>query len=101
MEPLLFSLHVTGILYYIYMGMLAVFCTNAINIYAGVNGLEVGQSVVIAVSVLIFNIVEMSGLAWKSHVLSMYFVMPFLSVSIPLLKYNWYVIILKLLSSIT
>ena len=31
-----------GILYYIYMGMLAVFCTNSINIYAGVNGLEVG-----------------------------------------------------------
>ncbi|KNC74115.1 hypothetical protein SARC_13327, partial [Sphaeroforma arctica JP610] len=33
-----------GFLYYVYMGMLAVFCTNAINIYAGVNGLEAGQS---------------------------------------------------------
>ncbi|KAG7203798.1 hypothetical protein KM043_013815 [Ampulex compressa] len=32
------------IFYYIYMGMLAVFCTNAINILAGINGLEVGQS---------------------------------------------------------
>ena len=31
-----------GILYYIYMGMLAVFCTNSINIYAGINGIEVG-----------------------------------------------------------
>lgn len=40
------------------MGMLAVFCTNAINILAGVNGLEVGQSVIIAASVLIFNIIE-------------------------------------------
>lgn len=29
-------------LYYIYMGMLAIFCTNSINIYAGLNGLEVG-----------------------------------------------------------
>ncbi len=28
-----------GILYYVYMGMLAVFCTNAINIYAGINGI--------------------------------------------------------------
>lgn len=31
-----------GILYRLYMGMLAVFCTNSINIYAGLNGLEVG-----------------------------------------------------------
>jgi UDP-N-acetylglucosamine--dolichyl-phosphate N-acetylglucosaminephosphotransferase len=31
-----------GALYYLYMGMLAVFCTNSINIYAGINGLEVG-----------------------------------------------------------
>jgi len=29
------------------MGMLAIFCTNAINILAGINGLEVGQSVII------------------------------------------------------
>uniref|UniRef100_K1PAL5 UDP-N-acetylglucosamine--dolichyl-phosphate N-acetylglucosaminephosphotransferase n=1 Tax=Magallana gigas TaxID=29159 RepID=K1PAL5_MAGGI len=37
-----------GILYYVYMGMLAVFCTNAINILSGVNGLETGQSLIIA-----------------------------------------------------
>lgn len=74
------------------MGMLAVFCTNAINIYAGINGLEVGQSVVIASSILIFNIIEIFGSAWKSHILSMYFIMPFLAVSLPLLKYNWLVI---------
>jgi UDP-N-acetylglucosamine--dolichyl-phosphate N-acetylglucosaminephosphotransferase len=30
------------------MGLLAVFCTNSINIHAGMNGLEVGQTVVIA-----------------------------------------------------
>ena len=36
-----------GLLYYVYMGMLAIFCTNAINILAGINGLEVGQSVII------------------------------------------------------
>ena len=36
-----------GILYYVYMGMLAIFCTNAINILAGINGLEVGQSIII------------------------------------------------------
>ena len=52
---------VQGILYYVYMSMVAVFCTNAINILAGVNGLEVGQSIVIAISILIFNLVELQG----------------------------------------
>ena len=42
-----------GLLYYIYMGMLAVFCTNAINILAGINGLEVGQSIVIASAIMV------------------------------------------------
>lgn len=51
----------TGILYYVYMGMLAVFCTNAINILSGVNGLETGQSLIIALSVLIFNFMELNG----------------------------------------
>lgn len=51
----------TGPLYYIYMGMLAVFCTNAINILAGINGLEAGQSAVIAASIIVFNVVELFG----------------------------------------
>lgn len=37
-----------GVLYYIYMGMLAVFCTNAINILAGINGIEVRESLLAA-----------------------------------------------------
>jgi UDP-N-acetylglucosamine--dolichyl-phosphate N-acetylglucosaminephosphotransferase len=44
------------------MSMVAVFCTNAINILAGVNGLEVGQSIIIATSILIFNLIELQGL---------------------------------------
>ena len=51
-----------GILYYVYMGMLAVFCTNAINIYAGVNGIEAGQSLIIALSILISNLIEFNGI---------------------------------------
>ena len=31
-----------GIFYQVYMAMLAIFCSNAINIYAGINGIEVG-----------------------------------------------------------
>jgi UDP-N-acetylmuramyl pentapeptide phosphotransferase/UDP-N-acetylglucosamine-1-phosphate transferase len=34
------------------MLLLAVFCTNSINIHAGLNGLEVGQTVVISAAVL-------------------------------------------------
>lgn len=71
------------------MAMLAVFCTNAINILAGVNGLEVGQSVVIAGSVLIYNTFELSSSFSHAHSLSLYFIMPFLAVSIALLRYNW------------
>ncbi|XP_071175281.1 UDP-N-acetylglucosamine--dolichyl-phosphate N-acetylglucosaminephosphotransferase-like [Mytilus edulis] len=79
-----------SILYYVYMGMLAVFCTNAINILAGVNGLEAGQSFVIAVSVVIFNILELSGCCTEAHVFSLYFMMPFIGVCLALLIHNWY-----------
>ncbi len=49
-----------------------VFCTNAINIYAGINGLEAGQSLVMAVGVLLFKLGEvhweMDGTgAWEGH----------------------------------
>ena len=46
-----------GFIYYIYMGMLAVFCTNSINIYAGINGIEVGQSFIIGCFILIHNLI--------------------------------------------
>lgn len=71
------------------MGMLAVFCTNAINILAGVNGLEVGQSVIIALSIIIFNIIELSGDLWKTHSFSLYLMLPYVGTSLALLKYNW------------
>ena len=79
-----------GILYYIYMGMLAIFCTNAINILAGINGLEVGQSVIIAVSIMIFNIGEMNGFLGAYHRFSLFFLCPYVATSLPLLWYNWY-----------
>jgi len=43
-----------GLFYKIFMLLLAVFCTNSINIHAGINGLEVGQTVVISAAVNIF-----------------------------------------------
>lgn len=37
----------------LYITLLGIYCTNTINIYAGINGLEVGQSIVAAASLLI------------------------------------------------
>lgn len=45
------------LIYYLYMLLLAIFCTNSINIYAGLNGLEVGQSLIIGCFVLMHNII--------------------------------------------
>src|SRR5690606_20175423 len=48
------------IFFKIYMSMLAVFCTNSINIYAGINGLEVGQSIIIGISIIFYNLLEIN-----------------------------------------
>ncbi|NXP02555.1 GPT acetylglucosaminephosphotransferase, partial [Thinocorus orbignyianus] len=79
-----------GILYYVYMGMLAVFCTNAINILAGINGIEAGQSLVIAASIIIFNIVELNGDYREDHIFSLYFMIPFFFTTLGLFYHNWY-----------
>lgn len=79
-----------GILYYVYMGLLAVFCTNAINILAGINGLEAGQSLVISASIIVFNLVELEGDCRDDHVFSLYFMLPFFSTTLGLLYHNWY-----------
>mmetsp|Transcript_16062 Transcript_16062/g.18176 ORF Transcript_16062/g.18176 Transcript_16062/m.18176 type:complete len:440 (+) Transcript_16062:158-1477(+) len=89
-----------GILYYVYMFVIIVFCTNSINIYAGINGLEVGQSIVAACSVSVVNLLE---LLWrggsqddilsgdgKNHLFSLMLMLPFISTSFALLKFNFY-----------
>ncbi|KAJ7069862.1 UDP-N-acetylglucosamine-dolichyl [Mycena amicta] len=42
-----------GPLYYIYMSLLSTFATNSFNILAGINGSEVGQALIIALSVIL------------------------------------------------
>ncbi|KAK9718308.1 tunicamycin resistance protein, variant 3 [Basidiobolus ranarum] len=82
-----------GILYYLYMAMLAVFCTNSINILAGVNGVEVGQSIIIATSVVINDSLYLDGTnipALETHLFSLYFLLPFIGVSVALFVHNWY-----------
>ncbi|CAG0887663.1 unnamed protein product [Cyprideis torosa] len=78
-----------GPFYYVYMGLITVFCTNAINIYAGVNGLEAGQSLVIAFSIVVFNVTELTRDP-APHSFSLHFLLPFIGTTLALLKWNWF-----------
>ncbi|CAI7897645.1 unnamed protein product, partial [Closterium sp. NIES-53] len=89
-----------GVLYKVYMGMLVVFCSNSINILAGVNGLEAGQTAVIAAAVLLFNIWQIGELPGfklplqpdmqQAHLFSIYLILPLLACTLALLVFNWY-----------
>lgn len=80
--------------YYMYMAAIAIFCPNSINILAGVNGLEVGQSVVLAIIFLIndfcYIFFSQFPASISSHLFSVCLLIPFLGTSLGLLKYNWY-----------
>jgi UDP-N-acetylglucosamine--dolichyl-phosphate N-acetylglucosaminephosphotransferase len=83
-----------GALFLLYMGLLSVFCTNAINIYAGINGLECGQAYIIACSILFFKLFELQGQHDESmseeHMFSLSLIAPFLATSLALLRHNWF-----------
>lgn len=80
--------------YYFYIMAIAIFCPNSINILAGVNGLEAGQSLVICIGLLLndafYLFINKNPLAIESHLLSTYFLLPLAAVTLALLKYNWY-----------
>jgi UDP-N-acetylmuramyl pentapeptide phosphotransferase/UDP-N-acetylglucosamine-1-phosphate transferase len=85
------SSYTAGIVYMVYMGLLAVFCTNAVNIYAGINGLEAGQCFIMSCAILAHNFIEMSsGRAVSNHLFSAQLMMPFTATTLGLLYYNWY-----------
>lgn len=83
-----------GILYYAYMACVAIFCPNSINILAGINGLEVGQSIVMAMIFVINDsyYIFFSGnpASISCHMFSVCLLVPFMGVSLALLKYNWF-----------
>lgn len=85
-----------GALYYAYMAAVAIFCPNSINILAGVNGIEVGQSIVIALLIVLNDAlyllptVHQPHPAAESHLFSVYLLLPFIGVSIALLQHNWF-----------
>ncbi|CRG94247.1 N-acetylglucosamine-1-phosphate transferase, putative [Plasmodium gallinaceum] len=89
-----------GFFYYLYIILLAVFCTNAINIYSGINGLEIGQSLIISFFISIHNLIEIilnidkssveSKLILKQHFLSIIFTLPFISINLVTFSFNFY-----------
>lgn len=85
-----------GWLYYTYMAAVAIFCPNAINMLAGINGIEVAQSLVIAVLLVVNDAMYVAPIApyphpaTDSHLFSIYFLLPFIGVSAALLCHNWY-----------
>jgi UDP-N-acetylglucosamine--dolichyl-phosphate N-acetylglucosaminephosphotransferase len=85
-----------GPIYYAYMVLLTIFCTNSINILAGVNGLEAGQTFIVACALLLHNLIELSGFAGTvpalrdGHLFSAYLVLPLAATTMGLLAFNWY-----------
>ncbi|KZF25451.1 UDP-N-acetyl-glucosamine-1-P transferase Alg7 [Xylona heveae TC161] len=85
-----------GWLYYGYMASVTIFCPNSINILAGINGIEVSQSLVIAVLIALNDVLYLIPInarphpATDSHLFSLYFLLPFIGVSLALWKHNWY-----------
>ena len=82
-----------GILFKVYISLLAIFCTNSINILAGINGLEVGQSLIIAGTIILYNIIEIlnqeEGKVFES-VFSLSIILPFFFCSLALFAFNKY-----------
>jgi UDP-N-acetylglucosamine--dolichyl-phosphate N-acetylglucosaminephosphotransferase len=71
--------------------LITIFCFNSINIYAGINGLEVGQSIIITLAVMAHNVIQITNnIAPQAHMFSMYMMQPFLVASLGLFIFNWH-----------
>ncbi|KAJ4418897.1 tunicamycin resistance protein [Gnomoniopsis sp. IMI 355080] len=83
-----------GGLYYVYMAALAIFCPNSINILAGINGIEVMQSIVITLLLIandsLYFVTAYPHPAIDSHLFSLFFLLPLLGVSLALFAHNKY-----------
>jgi len=84
-----------GYIYIAFIWLLAVFLSNAINIHAGLNGLECGQSLVIASGIIALNVWSLltdptANVVVGPHVFSLLLIAPFFAATVGLLKQNWY-----------
>jgi len=78
--------------YFIFISLLSIFTTNTINIYAGINGLEVAQVVVTTIFVIVHSLIEINSgsLSTPHHEFSLQLALPFLGCLLALLRFNWY-----------
>ena len=98
LEKYLGSMIDLGWLYYAYMAAIAMFCPNSINILAGINGIEVSQSIVIGLLLLANDLLSLYAApsnpdphpATHPHLFSIYLLLPFIGVSMALWWHNWY-----------
>ena len=98
LEDYLGNLVDLGWVYYAYMASVAIFCPNSINILAGINGIEVSQSLVIAILLLMNDLLSLYAApgtptphpATDPHLFSIYLLLPFIGVSAALWCHNWY-----------
>lgn len=96
LRPYLGELFDLGYIYYVYMALLSIFSSNSINILAGINGIEVGQSLVIALLLILNSSLYLlpptpyPHPATDSHLFSLYLLLPFTGVSLALLMHNWF-----------
>lgn len=84
-----------GPIYYCYLLALIIFCLNAINILSGVNGLEAGQTFIIGIGFISYNIIELSKEQISEehiacHYRSLSLMVPFVGCVLGLVKKNWY-----------
>jgi UDP-N-acetylglucosamine--dolichyl-phosphate N-acetylglucosaminephosphotransferase len=81
-----------GLFYYLIMATIVAFATNSINILSGVNGVEGGQSLVIAISLAINNVVQLETNSSRhdANIYSLFFLIPFIGVTLAYVKRNWY-----------
>lgn len=94
LQPYLGELFDLGPLYYLYMACVAMFCPQSINMLAGINGIEVSQSIVIALLLVLndtlYIFTPYPHPATDSHLFSLYLLLPWIGVSVALLYYNWF-----------
>ena len=76
------------------MCALCIFSTNSINILAGMNGLEGSQALVISVFIAGNDLYQLFTSPYAStretHLMSLYFVLPFIGVTLGYLSHNWF-----------
>ena len=76
-----------GYLYHVYIICLMVFCTHCVNIYAGINGLEAGQVLVVSSFLLFHSLCYWSETRESQAAMLL---LPFTMTTVALLYYNWF-----------